>query len=128
MKKILTAIFAMACIQASAQIIKKPVTLNAGTNGSSATNATYYLINGQPYSRGGYLQFNFSLNGADTIVFHPGDTLVVAPDSTVGIYYGNTQFPLLQPTVDTFFYFGDSTNKQVRNMTSLMNWFKTYAY
>jgi hypothetical protein len=89
-----------------AQKISAPVTVKAGS-------ATYVTINGQDYPRNGYFGFVYTYN---------------TTDSQVGIYYTNGGYQFLKQIVDTNFYFGDTTNKQVRNMSSLRTWLRTNAY
>ena len=110
------------------QTINPPIILQKGTNSTNDSNANYFTINGQDYPRGGYLRFGYAYNPASTYIPKPGDTITYAADSTVSIFYGINQMPLLQPVMDTMFRYGDSTNKVVRNMNGLRAWLRKYAY
>lgn len=72
-------------------------------------SSTCIQINGQDYPKSGFLltQYKYGTN-----------------DSTLGLLYANTRTYMLAPTIDSLFYYVDSS-KKAYNMTVLRTWFRT---
>ena len=114
MKNILLIIALLVCSTAQAQIKPSyPIILKAGSNG-------YVTIAGQDFNRDA---IGFFYNYTDSFATNSGTY-----DSTISIYWLRDGLSLYSNVLDTMFVYGDSTNKQVRNMGVLRTWFINNAY